>query len=73
VSAAESTNATVIVTAPARLETCIWDGTVHLTIDDGIHKYELPWAVPDYYDGLAALESNRVYTFTVVDKPFPHG
>ena len=67
-SAAEQSNAPVVITAPAKLEQR--GDWIYLTISDAKHSYDLPWA---NYAGSVALESNRVYTFTIIEEPFRSG
>lgn len=42
---------------------------IYLTISDAKHSYEFPWGIPPHYNGSVVLESNRVYTFTVIEEP----
>jgi hypothetical protein len=65
--AADATNKTVTITAPAKF-TKGNDWYVLLTIDDTKHKYDVPWFSPGYDDGLVKLETNRVYTFTIAEE-----
>jgi hypothetical protein len=69
--AAEQSNAPVVITAPARLEQR--GDWIYLTISDARHSYDLPWAMPPHYAGSVALESNRVYTFTIIEEPSRSG
>jgi hypothetical protein len=62
------TNSVILITAPAKMESRgEW---VHLRISDEKHTYDLPWAYPPYYNstGAVSLETNHVYTFTVVEE-----
>src|SRR2546423_2544860 len=69
--AGEKAKSAVVITAPAKLQARgEW---IYLTIADGKDNYELPWAMPPHYAGSLALESNRVYTFTVIEEFFQRG
>jgi hypothetical protein len=62
------TNSLIFITSPAKME---WrDGWMYLRISDAKHSYEFPWGFPPRYShtGIVSLESNRVYTFTVIEE-----
>ena len=65
-NAAEQSKARVVITAPAKLEQR--GDWIYLTISDARHSYDLPWAMPPHYAGSVTLESNRVYTFTIIEE-----
>ena len=70
-NAAEKAKAPVVITAPAKLKPC--GNWMCLTIADEKHNFELLWAMQPHYSVPVALESNRVYRFTVIKEPFRGG
>ena len=71
VGAAEKSAPLTIITAPAKLEP--GGEWIYLTISDAKHSYELPCVFRPPYNGPVALESNRVYTFTLMKEPYKTG
>lgn len=67
-NAFSQTNPIILITAPAKLE---WRGDwMYLRVSDASHRYEFPWGCPPKYSptGIVSLETNHVYTFTVVEE-----
>jgi len=54
---------TAAITAPAKFEER--DSFIWLVLDDAKRHYEMPWATSPRDLGIVALESNRVYNFTI--------
>ncbi|HYV28823.1 MAG TPA: hypothetical protein VFA77_14905 [Candidatus Eisenbacteria bacterium] len=60
----------IVVTAPAKMK---WEfRSMYLCISNAEHSYEIPWGCPPRNSptGVVSLQSNRVYTFTVVEEEF---
>jgi hypothetical protein len=71
------TNSLIVITAPAKFE--LRGDSTYLTISDSKHSYDFLWAYrPQYkwafspqrniYTGIVSLETNHVYTFTVIEE-----
>ena len=71
-NAAENAPSPVIIKSPARFETR--DGQLYLYIEGTIRPYLLPWgtspSMPLHYSTSISLESNLVYTFTIITEDF---
>jgi hypothetical protein len=69
VSAAERAARTVVITAKPRFEQ--QGRLVNLVISDTNRRFDIGWGMPPYFQFIpASLDTNRVYTFTVAQKPF---
>ncbi len=71
-NAADTAWSPVIIESPARFETR--DGQLYLYINGTNRAYLLPWgtspSMPLHYSTSISLESNRVYTFTIITEDF---
>lgn len=69
VSAAERTAQTVVITAKPRFEER--GRFIHLVISDTNRSFEVGWGMPPDMQFIpVSLDTNRVYTFTVAQKPY---
>lgn len=66
---APSHAAPVVITAPAKFERHD-DDWGYLIISDAKNHYEFAWSLAGQSSGRVAPESNRIYTFTIVEEPF---
>jgi hypothetical protein len=71
VRAAENSVPSIVITAPAKPEP--GGEWIYLTISDAKHSHELPCVFRPPYNGPVALESNRVYKFTLIKEPYKTG
>ena len=71
-SAPQTARSPVIIESPATFKTR--DGQLYLYIDGTNRAYFLPWgtspSMPLHYSTSISLESNRVYTFTIITEDF---
>jgi hypothetical protein len=69
VSAAERVSQTVVITTKPRFEQ--QGQFVYLVITDTNHSFDISWGVPPRVQFIpVSLDTNRVYTFTVTQRPF---